>query len=260
MDSDFVKYDILRMYYGDDYAVTDDIVIRQPKIQDIIDYGESEFWSLAYILTANPTSMRLALWDQGMDWNTVNDFELFISLVSGLSQKETSILFGDLDFTKFKVIQKENVEEGKSPLVMVYMPNPVIQINEDLYFRIVDYLRVMLDIHPKKQKAKNKTTKKLIIDEERAKQKLAMKNSEKEKTKKSVLFPLISAAVNHPGFKYKKNELREVCIVEFMDSIKRLHVYEEVTSLMTGMYMGMVDLKGRDLNKDLNWTRDLYEK
>lgn len=259
MDSDF-KYDILRMYYGDDYFVTNEICIHNPTIQDIIDYGEPEFWNIAYILTANPTSMRLALWDQGMDWNKVNDFELFINLVHGLSQKETSIFFGDLDFTQFKIIEKENVEEEKSPFVMVYMPNPVIQIDEDLYFRIVDYLRVMLDIHPKKQKAKNKMTKQLIIDEERQKQKLAMKNSENEKTKKSVLFPLISAALNHPGFKYKKNELREVCIVEFMDSIKRLQVYEEVTSLMTGMYMGMVDLKGRDLKKDLNWIRDLYEK
>ena len=258
MDSD-LKYDMLRMYYGEDYVVTDDIIIHQPTIQQIIDYGEPEFWNIAYILTANPTSMRLALWEQGIDWNNVNDFELFINLVSGLPQESTSIFFGELDFTKFKIIEKEEVEENKSPYVMIYMPNPVIQIDEDLYFRIVDYLRVMLDIHPKKQKAKNKATKELIVDEERTKQKLAMKNSAKEKTKKSVLFPLISAALNHPGFKYKKNELKEVCIVEFMDSIKRLHVYEEVTSLMTGMYMGMVDLKGRDLNKDLNWTRDLYE-
>ena len=258
MDSDF-KYDILRMYYGEDYVVCDGIIIHQPTIQEIIDYGEPEFWNTAYMLTANPTSMRLALWEQGLDWNQVNDFNLFINLVSSLPQTSTSIFFGDLDFTKFQVIQKEEVEEEKSPYVMIYMPNPTIQIDEDLYYRIVDYLRVMLDIHPKKQKAKNTATKELIIQEERQKQNLAMRNSKKEKVKKSVLFPLISACLNHPGFKYKKDELRNVCIVEFMDSVKRLHVYEEVTSLMTGMYMGMVDLKGRNLNKDLNWARDLYE-
>lgn len=256
MDNDF-KYDVLKMYFGEDYWVTDKIVIHQPTIQQIIDYGETEFWTVVSMLCANPTSMRLELWRNGIDWNKLSDFDLFIMLSNGLSQRSTGILFGDLDFTKFKEIKNQKDDEEIS--VLIYMPDPTIQIDESLYNRMVGYLRNMFDIHPKVEKAKGKATKEAIIFEEELNLKIAAKKQKENKWKKSTLFPLISAAVNHPGFKYKKNELREIGIVEFMDSVKRLQIYESVTSLMTGMYMGMVDLKGMDLNKELNWTRDIYE-
>ena len=65
--------------------------------------------------------------------------------------------------------------------------------------------------------------------------------------------------LNHPGFKYKKSELKEVGIVEFMDSVKRLQTYESVMALMSGMYSGMIDTKKLDLKEELNWMRDLYK-
>ena len=73
------------------------------------------------------------------------------------------------------------------------------------------------------------------------------------------MYPLISAMVNHPGFKYKKNELKEVGIVEFMDSVKRLQTYESVRALMSGMYSGMIDTSKLNLKEELNWMRDLYK-
>ena len=64
--------------------------------------------------------------------------------------------------------------------------------------------------------------------------------------------------VNHPGFKYKKNELKEVGIVEFMDSVKRLQTYENTVALLRGMYSGMIDAS--KINKEeFNWTRPLYD-
>ena len=257
MDNEF-KYDILKMYYCEDYWVTDQIVIHQPTIQQIMDYGESEFWVMVSMLCANPTSMRLELWNKGIDWNKLSDFDLFVMLAGGLSKDSTEILFGDFDLTKLKKVKKQ-ISEDEEQTVLVYMPNPIIQIDESIYNCMVGYLRAMFDIHPKVEKARGKATKEAIIFEEEMNLKIAAKKQKENKWKKSTLFPLISAAVNHPGFKYKKNELREVGIVEFMDSVKRLQIYESTTALMTGMYMGMVDLKGMDLKKELNWTRDLHE-
>lgn len=247
------KVDILKMYFGEIYWVTDKISISQPTIGDIIEFGETRFWNVASMLCANPTSLRLMLWENGIDWNNISDFELFTMLVRNFDINDTRLLFGDLDFTKFKTIQNS---EGKK--VLIYMPDPTIQIDEDIYNRLVGYLRVMLDIHPKVEKAKGKYTKEAIIFEEEMNLKNELKKQKKEKWQKSALFPLISAALNHPGFKYKKSELKEVGIVEFMDSVKRLQLYESVTSLMTGMYMGMIDLKKVNLKEELNWTRDLY--
>ena len=135
-----------------------------------------------------------------------------------------------------------------------------IVIDELVYLRIVDYLRCMFDIHPKVEvNVKGKTTKQWIIDEERMNLEIEKKRREKETRKKSFLYPLISAMVNHPGFKYKKNELKEVGIVEFMDSVKRLQTYESVRALMSGMYSGMIDTSKLNLKEELNWMRDLYK-
>lgn len=247
------KYDMLKLYFGDDYEISDKITIHQPTIGEIIEYDEHEFWIMCYTITANPTSMKLTLWEKGIDWTKYDEFQLFIDLITQFPVEKTSILFNDLDFTKFKIINKDD-------LVMVYMNDPSIQIDRELYFKIIEYLRLMLNIHPKTIKAKNKITKELIIQEEEDKIELELKKKKNNNfTYKSVLFPLISSALNHPGFKYKKKELKEVGIVEFFDSIQRLNVYEETTSLMTGMYMGMLDLSKINLNKELNWVRDLYD-
>ena len=254
MNSEY-KYDILKMYFGEDYWVTDKIKIMQPTIGQILEYGESAFWSVVGLLCANTTSVRLELWKQGIDWNNISDFELFVSTINTLPQKYTAILFGDLDFMKFQDIKNQETDK----IVLVYMPDPTIQIDEEVYNRLVSYLRVMFDIHPKVEKAKGKATKEMLIWEDEMNIKNAAKKQKENKWNKSTLFPLISAALNHPGFKYKKSELKEIGIVEFMDSVKRLQIYENVTALMTGMYMGMVDLKGMDLKKELNWTRDIYE-
>ena len=250
------QYDIMKMYFGEDYVVCEGFVIHQPTIGEIIEYGESEFWSMVSLFCSNPTSMRLPLWENGIDWNNISDFELFILLTNSLTPEKTKILFGDIDFSQFRVVSDSKNENG---LVMVYMPNPTIQIDENMYKDTVGYLRIMFDIHPKVEKAKGKATKEEIIWGEKQDLNISLKKQKKKKWKPSTLFPLISAALNHPGFKYKKSELKDVGIVEFMDSVKRLQVYESTTSLMTGMYMGMLDLKDFNLNKELNWARDHYE-
>lgn len=274
MENNF-KYDILRMYFKEDYKVCDGIIIRQPSIGEIIDYGESSFWSMVTTLCANPTMMRLDLWHNGIDWNTLTDFELFIMLSSSLTVERTKVLFGDLDFTKFKTISvkdeekeenenggsdnSENKEENKEKFIMIYMPNPTIQIDEELYNNIVGYIRLMFNIFPKTEKAKGQATKESIILEEETNLRISLRKKKESKHQSSTLFPMVSAALNHPGFKYKRSELKDVGIVEFMDCIKRLQIFESTTALMTGMYMGMIDLKGMDLSKELNWARDLYD-
>jgi hypothetical protein len=66
---------------------------------------------------------------------------------------------------------------------------------------------------------------------------------------------IISACVNHPGFKYKLDELKQVGVCEFYDSVKRLQVYEASTALLKGMYSGMID--SSKINPDeYNFMRD----
>lgn len=247
------KVDVLKVYFGDDLNVGN-IKVHQPTIGEILEYGELKFWLLAQRLCANTTSMKVSLWDAGYDWNELDDFELFIMLSTSIPVEDTKIIFYDLDFKEFKVVKDENDE-----LWMIYMPEPSIKINKEIYLQLVGYLRTMFNIFPKTEKAKGKTTKELMIEEEKTAIKIESLKRKDDKWSPSVLFNLLSSAVNHPGFKYKKSEIKSIGIFEFMDSIKRLQVYESTTSFMTGMYMGMIDTKSIDLNKELNWVRDLYD-
>ena len=264
------EYDELKMYFGEDYWVTDRICITQPTLGDIIEFGDSKFYSVMATLCANTTSVRLQLWNMGIDWTKISDYELFIKLIRSFTPDDTRLVLGDLNLSWFIPYIKDNGEDKN--IILVYIPrdengnkiptniDDAIVIDELVYLRIVDYLRCMFDIHPKVEvNVKDKTTKQWIIDEERMNLEIEKKRREKETRKKSFLYPLISAMVNHPGFKYKKNELKEVGIVEFMDSVKRLQTYESVRALMSGMYSGMIDTSKLNLKEELNWMRDLYK-
>ena len=65
------EYDELKMYFGENYWVTDKICIKQPNIGDILEFGEKRFYSIVSTLCSNPTSHRLQLWDMGIDWNNI---------------------------------------------------------------------------------------------------------------------------------------------------------------------------------------------
>ena len=233
---------LLQLYFGDPYQVSDKILVYQPTIGGILEYdkkfGESEFWSMLNVFIGNTTSYRLLLWDMGIDWNEISDFQLF-SLLIYMKQIPNED-------------ESDNKEESEPKQEMVlWNPELDIEINEDIYKNIALYIRTMFNIFPKVEKAKGKTTKKWIIEEDR----MNLANAKKEDTT-STFLPLIESCCCHAGFKYKKNELREVGIYEFMRSVQRLQVYESTTALLKGMYSGFIDTKGID-KEEFDFMRDI---
>lgn len=254
-DKKFAFYfDELQMYYGMDYKIDDQITIRQPNMGEIIEFGEKKVFSSIMPFVSNPTSHRLQLWDIGVDWNKITDYELFIMLVQSLKKEDTSLIFGDVDFSSLKPY----VDKNNNDAVVLMNDERTLMIDEEKYMHMREYIRAMFNQYPKVEKAKGKATKEAIIDEERINLLNEMKLNKNNKNK-SIYLPLISAMVNHPGFKYKKNELKEVGIVEFMDSVSRLQIYESTIALMSGMYSGFCDTSKMDLKKELNWLRDLRD-
>ena len=258
------KISLLQLYFGDPYQVSDKIQVLQPTIGGILEYdkkfGESEFWSMLNVFIGNTTSYRLLLWDMGIDWNEISDFQLFSLLIKTLKVENTEILFGDLDLSSFDAYMKQipskekfdDKEESEPKQEMIlWNPELDIEINEDIYKNIALYIRTMFNIFPKVEKAKGKTTKKWIIEEDR----MNLANAKKEDTT-STFLPLIESCCCHPGFKYKKNELREVGIYEFMRDVQRLQVYESTTALLKGMYSGFIDTKGID-KEEFDFMREI---
>lgn len=253
------EVDALQLYFGEPFTIpseyANDIQIFQPTIGDIIHEGEKKVYSAVNTLIANPTMYRLQLWKMGIDWNKLSDFDLFCMLSSSLEQDSTKLLFGDLDFQLFKICQNENTDEEGNLHFYLYNDEQDYLIDESTYQILSLYIKNMFNIFPKVEKARGKATKESMIWEDQMNFDL-----HKNDKYKSTLLPLISSCLNHPGFKYKKNELREVGIVEFMDSVQRLQVYESSTALLKGIYSGFIDAS--KINKDdLNFMRDIsHEK
>ena len=239
-----VDVDELKLYIGDEYVINEHISVLQPIIKDIAEFGEKEFFSVLHTVTAIPSDMKANLDDMGLDWMEVEDFELFMMLAQTLTPDRTSILFGDLDFSKFKPFR--NNQNGD--IVLADIETGIV-IDKMIYLRIVTYLRKAFNITPKIEKAANKMTKKILIEEDRKKQLF-----NKDKPFKSYLLPLISSVKVKQG--YTKDYVLNMGYVEFMNDVARLQVIHNADHLLSACYAGTIDMK--KINKsELNWMKEL---
>ena len=236
--------DDLKLYIGDEYVINEHISVLQPTIKNIAEFGEKEFFSVLHTVVAIPSDMKANLDDMGLDWMEVEDFELFMMLVQTLTPDRTSILFGDLDFSKFRPFR--NNQNGD--IVLADIETGII-IDKMIYLRIVTYLRKAFNITPKVEKAANKITKRILIDEDRKKQQF-----NKDKPFKSYLLPLISSVKVKQG--YTKDYVLNMGYVEFMNEVARLQVINNADHLLSACYAGTIDMK--KINKaELNWMKEL---
>lgn len=246
-------FDKLKMYFGEDYTING-ITISIPTIGDILEIGEARFYQAVSPFLNNPTSIRVLLYDVfKMDWNKTKDIEVFYIMLQMVKDKEPlKLLFKNISFEDFKLINaKKNEFEKDYKWLALVSPSQNILIYEDQYLEIAEFIRDMLNVHPKTEKAKGKTTKHWMLQEDRMK---AEQNQNEEN--KSTLLSLVSACVNHPGFKYKLEELKQVNICQFMDSVQRIQKYEQGVAAMHGIYGGFVNAK--DIPQDLiNFMSDL---
>mgnify|MGYP000672724000 FL=1 len=247
------KFDPLKMYFREDYFVKG-IRIVQPTIGNILNMGESKFYYDLSPFLYNSTSIRVMLWDlpQRIDWCNVKDIEVF-SMLKSMTDTDNSairLLFPDYRIEHMQLMQFQEKDSDKPQLCLYDSENDFI-LKESEYMEIAEYIRTLLNIHPKVEKAKGKTAKKWMIDEDR------INMAQKEDKNNSILLPLVSACINHPGFKYKLQELREVGIYEFMDSVQRLQIYESTRALIGGSYSGFADMS-KVPKEQFNFMRELH--
>lgn len=237
--------DALFLYFGDDYIINNNIVLKQPTIGQIVDYGEASYFSMIHTLTAIPSDVKSMLWDQmNLDWTEIEDFELFIMFSQTMTPDRTGIIFGDLDFSKMKPYQHPQNDE----IILADKESGII-IDKLIYARMMTFLRKLHNITPKPEKAKGKRARQAMIDEDR-------RNREYNKNKpfKSYLLPLISAVKVKQG--YTRDYVRNMGMYEFFDDLARLQVVDHANHLLNGAYCGMADLK-KVPKEEFNWLKEL---
>lgn len=242
--ADVLNFDECKMYFGYDYIVNDYITIHTPSIGEIIEFGEQKYYSVASTLTCIPSDMKSALFDMGIDYEEISDFELFYLMTRAMTPSETFILLGNLDLSQMQLYK--NAETEKIEMVNLQTSET---IDELAYLKIVGYIRKLHGFKPKVEHGMNKTTKRILIDLDRQK-----RQKRKDEPYQSQLLALISAMMRYPGFKYKSNELKELSIYEFMDTVQGAQIYVSSTSLLQGSYSGMIDTSKIN-KKEFNWMR-----
>lgn len=161
-------------------------------------------------ITAIPSEMKANLWDIGIDWTQITNFQLFMMLAPTLPKDKTYILFGDLDFQAMRPF-----ENKKNDTVVLYNPDTGAVIDELAYGKITSYLCSAHNLTKKVEKAANEFTKKFMIDEDRQK----LQHNAKQPYK-SFLRPLISAVKCRQG--YTLDYVKNMGLFEFFDDLNRL--------------------------------------
>ena len=271
--------DDLKIYRGNDIRITDKILVTQPTVDQIIEFGEKRYFQAVYCLTGVGADFKWQLWDYyGIDYTTIDDFELFkLMICKILSSKKyiykeitenreeyeeqlksisdedledmlinpLSLILKDIDLADF-----EEYESDKSPESFLYDKKHDITIDRLIYARIVDAVRKIHGLKRNNQIPANEITKMDLIDDARDEAMMASK-----KPYKSVLKPLISALAVKTG-QLGNDSIWNTKINMLFDSIKRINKIQDAELLLQGAYSGFASLKGVDKTR-LDWAGDI---
>lgn len=276
---DMFEFDELKIYRGKDIQITPKIIITQPTLGQIEEFGERKYFNAVHTLTAVGADLKWQLWDlDQVDYTKIEDYDLFIRYISkavssnkriykelmanedeyrdiidGLSQENINdmlknpleLILKDIDLADFDVYNNE--ENGQ---VVLYNKELDITIDRMIYSQIVDVVRKIHGYKRNNQIPANEKTKMDLIDDARDEAMMAA-----NKPYKSILKPLISSLTVKCGM-CGDDRVWNMNISMFLDSIKRASKIQDAELLLQGAYSGFANLKGVDRTR-LDWTGDI---
>lgn len=229
------------LLYKNQIAINDSISIVIPKVGEIID-DEDTYYNLISILTAMPIDYMVLLDDAGIDFTTINAYQMFIMLFRSVQERDTRLVFGDLDMSKFEMA----VNEQNGNVVLLDKEHDIV-IDRAIHGQIAGVLRKIHHLEMNRRKPANEEAKKYML--ERARAKLARN---KNRAQDSKLEPLIVAMVNTEQYKYDFESTRELSIFQFNESVRQIIKKVDYDNKMYGVYSGTINAK--ELSQDdLNW-------
>jgi hypothetical protein len=223
------------------WPINDRISVQIPTVGEILE-NEDQYYAMVTMVTAMPIDLMVQLDDVGIDFTTINEWELFLLLFPNLQRYDTSLLFGDLDLRPFHTAI--NDQNGN---VILVDPQTGIRIDRALHGEIADALRTIHHLKKDTRKPGNDAAKSYMIERARKKQQRKKKNRQD-----SQLEGLIVAMVNAAEYHYGFAGTQELTIYQFNESVRQVIKKTDYDNRMHGVYAGTVSVK--DLKQeDLNW-------
>lgn len=223
------------------YPINDKINIIIPTVEQVLD-NENAYYGLVSSLTAMPIDMMVQLDDIGIDFTEIDEYQLFQLMFMGIRSQDTSLIFGDLDLSKFEPA----VNEENQQLVFLDAENDIV-IDRAIYDNIANALRQIHHLEKNYRKPGNEEAKAYMLEKER--RKLRRKKRTQEK---SQLEPLIVSVVNTAEFKYDYEGTKKLTIYQFNESVRQVVRKTDYDNRMHGVYSGTVSAKDLD-QSELTW-------
>lgn len=273
------EIDDLKIYRGNDVQITPKIIVTQPTIGQIEEFGEKRYFNAVYTLTAVGADLKWQLWDmEQIDYTQIDDYDLFITFISKavssqrplydelMNNKEKykeelalisqdrldvmcinplQLILKDIDLADF--VACKNTENDQ---IVLYDAKHDITIDRMIYSQIVDAVRKIHGLKRNNETPANERTKMDLIDDARDEAMAASR-----RPYKSTLKPLVSALTVKCGL-CGTDKVWNMKINAFFDSIKRINKIQDSELLLQGAYSGFASLKGIDRNR-LDWTGDI---
>ena len=216
-----------------DYKVNDKISVHVPTVDEIFDFGDQKYYSIAQSLTATPFDLMVELDDVGIDYETITDYQLFVLMMESIAMNEddTSIFFGSLNLKNFQ----ESINPQNGEKVLWDKGNDIV-IDQMIALEICNVIRKIHFWKTPIGRAGNAEGKRYLIERNRLKkQRLA------KKPYKSFLESMIISLVNTEEFPYNYETVMGLSVYKLNASWRQIQKKKHWDQTMNGVYFGTVD-------------------
>lgn len=229
------------------YPINDSISVVIPKVGQILD-NEDGYNDAVFLFTSMPIDLMVVLDDAGIDFTSINEYDLFLRLFLGIKEGnkdeggiDTSLVLDNLNLMDFDI--RINTETQQ---IVLYNEKRDIEIGRREHSQIAAVLRKINNLEKNRKRPANEDAKKYLL--ERARTKMKRKKHKED----SQLEQLIVAMVNTEQFKYDFDSVRNLSIYQFNESVRQVIKKINYDNQMYGVYNGTLNPK--ELSQDdLNW-------
>lgn len=240
----------LAVQRGSDYIASNGFIFKNPKMKDMADIGDDNYFWFMSVWTKEPHECIHELFANNIEYTDIIFEELFIMKVRKNIEHFSKILKVFTNIVSFDIKYIESEELECLNCIVEYDKNlyPAI-ITSDILNEIKEYLRfIHLNKEVKKRRFSSKATMKKILEYEIEEFEHDMKN------KKNIgvnFHDVVSCVVNENNrtWEYVYDCTVYQVIEEFTRGAKR----ENSKRLYTGIYSGTINYKDMKNKEELNW-------
>jgi len=229
---------------SNEYRINDKISVHVPTVNEIFEFGDQKYYSIAQSLISRPYDMCAELDEIGIDYKSLTEFKLFSLILLSLagSEEDTSILFPNLNLRNFtETINNQNGEN------ILWNEKDNIIIDRMIALEVCNAIRKIHFWEALMTKAGNEEAERYKIERARMKKKRRAK-----KPYISFLENMVISLVNTEEFPYNYETVMDISIYKLNASWRQIQKKKHWEQTMNGVYFGSVDINKIDTEK-ISW-------